>query len=232
VRSGEVRDPERTVTRAAFLAIGIVALVYLGLHLVAQGVLGAALGAQKMPLAEAAGVAIGGWARQAILGASVLSILIYAGGMMLALPRLLFAFGRDGFAPAAVAAIHSAFHTPHVAIVVQALLVAALAVSGSFERLALLGNVGGLLAYAMCCAAAWQLRRNDIRMTETRYVVPGAAIAPPIALVFIGWLLSGMSRAEWAAAAIVCALAVGVYALRRRRPVEAAPVRESSRSRS
>jgi APA family basic amino acid/polyamine antiporter len=217
VPGGEVRDPERTVPRAAFLAIAVVAVAYLALHLVAQGVLGPALAQQKMPLAEAAGVSIGGWARHAVLGASILSMLIYASGMMLALPRLLFAFGRDGFAPATVARIHPAFHTPHVAILVQAALVAALAISGTFEQLALLGNAGGLLSYVMCCAAAWQLRRRNVRMTDTRYDVPGGAIAPPIAILFIGWLLTGISRVEWASAAVVSAVAVIVYAVRRPR---------------
>lgn len=217
VPGGEVRHPERTVPRAAFLAIAVVAVVYLALHVVAQGVLGPALAEQKMPLAEAAGVAMGGWARHAVLGASILSMLIYASGMMLALPRLLFAFGRDGFAPAAVARVHPAFHTPHVAILVQAALVAALALSGTFEQLALLGNAGGLLSYVMCCAAAWQLRRKDVRLTETRYDVPGAAIAPPIAIAFIAWLLTGISRVEWTSAAVVATVAVIVFVVRRRR---------------
>jgi basic amino acid/polyamine antiporter, APA family len=218
VPSGEVRDPERTVPRAVILAIVAVAVLYLGLHIVAQGVLGPALAQQKTPLAEAAGVALGGWARRTVLGASVLSMLIYSSGMMLGVPRLLFAFGRDGFAPSPLAAVHPAFHTPHVAIVVQAALVAALAVSGTFERLALLGNATVLLSYMACCAAAWQLRRKDVRMTETRYDVPGGGIAPPIALLLIGWLLSGMSAAEWAASAVVVAIALLVYFARRPRP--------------
>ena len=69
----------------------------------------------------------------------------------------------------------------------------------------------------MCCAAAWQLRRKDVRMTETRYDVPGAAIAPPIAIALIAWLLTGISRAEWTASAVVAAVAVVVYAVRRPR---------------
>ena len=216
VPSGEVKNPERTVPRAVFLAIAVVTVIYLGLHVVAQGILGASLADQKLPLAEAAGVAMGPWARQGVIAASVLSMLIYASGMMLAVPRLLFAFARDGFAPAALAAVHPAYRTPHVAIVVQALIVAALAISGTFEQLAVLGNAGALLSYVMCCAAAWQLRRKNVRMTETRYDVPGAAVAPPIAILLIAWLLTGMSRSEWIASAAVAALAAGVYALRRR----------------
>ena len=194
VPSGEIVRPERTVPRAVFLAIALVTVIYVCLHLVAQGILGPSLAEQKMPLAEAAGIAMGGWARRAVVAASVLSMLIYASGMMLGVPRLLFAFARDGFAPARLAAVHPRFHTPHAAIVTQAALCAALAISGTFERLALLGNAAALLSYASCCAAAWQLRRKDVRMTEARYDVPGAAIAPPLALVFIAWLLTGMSR--------------------------------------
>ena len=216
VPGGEVREPERTVPRAVLLAIVAVGVLYLGLHLVAEGVLGPALAQQKTPLAEAAGVALGGWARRMVLGASVLSMLIYTSGMMLGVPRLLFAFARDGFGPAILAAVHPTFHTPHVAIVVQAVLVGALAVSGTFERLALLGNVGALLTYGTACAAAWQLRRKDVRMTATRYDVVGGGIAPPIALVLIAWLLTGMSAAEWTAGATVVAVAGVLYAARRR----------------
>lgn len=215
VPSGEVQDPERTVPRAVFLAIAGVVVLYLGLHLVAQGVLGPTLAQQKTPLAEAAGVALGGWARRVVLGASALSMLIYTSGMMLAVPRLLFAFARDGFAPATLAAIHGRYQTPHHAIVVQSLLVAALALSGTFERLALLGNAAVLLCYAACCAAAWELRRKNVRQTATSYAVPGGAVAPPIALAFIGWLLTGMTRAEWIAVALVAAVATVVYAARR-----------------
>jgi APA family basic amino acid/polyamine antiporter len=216
VPSGEVRDPERTVPRAILLAIAFVVVLYLGLHLVAQGVLGSRLGEQKTPLAEAAGVALGPWARQLVLGASALSMLVYVSGMMLGVPRLLFAFARDGFAPSALARIHDRFQTPHHAIAVQALLVAALAVSGTFERLALLGNAAVLLCYAACCAAAWQLRRKDVRQTGAkRHAIPGAAIAPPVALLLIGWLLTAMTRAEWLAVALVALIAAVVYAARR-----------------
>jgi basic amino acid/polyamine antiporter, APA family len=218
VPSGEIVRPERTVPRAVFLAVALVTVIYVCLHVVAQGILGPALAEQKMPLAEAAGIAIGGWARRAVVAASVLSMLIYASGMMLGVPRLLFAFARDGFAPAGLAAVHPRFHTPHVAIVTQAVLCAALAISGTFERLALLGNAAALLSYASCCAAAWQLRRKDVRMTGTRYEVPGAAFAAPVALLFIGWLLTAMTRTEWIASAVVAALAVAVYLVGRTRP--------------
>ena len=98
VPGGEVKDPARTVPRALFIAMGLITLLYAGLQFVAQGVLGAALATSKTaPLADAAGVALGGWARQVLLVGAVISMLGHAGAMILATPRTLFAFARDGF---------------------------------------------------------------------------------------------------------------------------------------
>ncbi len=99
VPSGEVRDPARTVPRAIFIAMAGITLLYLGIQIVAQGILGSALAGQKTPLAEAAAVAMGAPGRTLILAGSVISMFGYVSGMTLAVPRMLFAFGRDGFLP-------------------------------------------------------------------------------------------------------------------------------------
>ncbi|MEJ7812164.1 MAG: APC family permease, partial [Gemmatimonadaceae bacterium] len=55
IPSGEVRDPARTVPRAAFLALGVVTLLYLAVQAVALGILGPALATDRVaPLASAA----------------------------------------------------------------------------------------------------------------------------------------------------------------------------------
>src|SRR5687768_11960692 len=93
VPSGEVKDAARTVPRAILLAMVTTTALYAGLQFVAQGVLGPALAASKTaPLAEAAGIALGGWARTVLLAGAVVSMLGHAGAMVLATPRTLFAF--------------------------------------------------------------------------------------------------------------------------------------------
>ena len=69
VPGGEVKDPARTVPRAHLHRDGQSSRCSTpGLQFVAQGVLGPALATSKAaPLAEAAGVALGGWARTLIL---------------------------------------------------------------------------------------------------------------------------------------------------------------------
>ncbi len=121
VPSGEVRDPRRTVPRAIYLALGLTTALYLAIQAVAQGVLGAEMARHaEAPLAAAAGRFLGAGGRLLVLAGGAVSMFGYLCGDMLSSPRSLYAFGRDGFLPRALARVHPSFHTPHVAIVVHA----------------------------------------------------------------------------------------------------------------
>jgi len=222
VPSGEVRDPARTVPRAVFIAMAVVTLMYLLIHVVAQGTLGAALVGTPTPLTDAAGRIFGPWGAALLSTGVLLSTLGYLSGMMLAVPRALFAFARDGFLPAAVAAVHRRYHTPHVAIAIQTILVFALALTSGFEALVILANLSVLVVYFACCLAAWELRRRDVRGAGAPFRVPGGAAAPVLACLVILGLLASITAREWASLAAVAAVAVAVFvatrgARRRRR---------------
>jgi APA family basic amino acid/polyamine antiporter len=217
VPSGEVKDPARTVPRAVLLSIGVVAALYVSVQIVSQGVLGAALAGSKTPVADAGGAALGEWGRKLILVGSAVSMFGYVSGMTLAVPRMLFAFSRDGLLPRAVAAVHPRFHTPHWAIAIQTVLVAVLAVTGTFERLAIIANGSVLLVYAACCLATVELRRRDVRGAGTPFCVPGAAVVPWVALGVILSLLITLQIGEWLGVLAVLVAAVPVYALTRSR---------------
>jgi amino acid transporter len=225
VPSGEVQDPARTVPRAIFLAMAAVAALYLTIQLVAQGLLGETLANDPTPLATAAAVALGPAGRTMILVGSALSMFAYVSGMMLNVPRMLFAFGRDGFLPTAFARVHPTWRTPYVAIAVQAVVVAGLALFAKFEVLAVAANATGLVVYAVCCLAAGELRRRDVRAGGVPFEVPGGAIVPWLAVAVIGWLLWGLKREEWIAAGLVALTAMVLYAVtaaaRRKRVAEA-----------
>jgi amino acid transporter len=212
VPSGEVRDSSRTVPRAIFIAMAGVTLLYLAVQVVTQGILGPALVGQKTPLAEAASVAMGAPGRTLILVGSTVSMFGYVSGMTLAVPRMLFAFGRDGFLPAPLAAVHATFRTPYVAIVIQTLVVIGLAVSGSFEKLAIIANGSILLVYAACCLAVIELRRRKVQEGGTPFRIPFAAAIPVLAVVVIAWLLTSLTSDEWKALLVVVAVAIVVYA--------------------
>jgi amino acid transporter len=230
VPSGEVRDTSRTVPRAVILALLVVTIVYILVQIAAQGVLGASLAGRGAPLADVA-EAVMGPVGGALLGAGVvLSTFGYLCGMILAIPRALFAFARDGLLPTALSNIHPTFHTPWIAIIVQAALSLLLALSSGFEPLVILANVSVLFVYLGCAAAAWQLRRRDLRddAVQATKAIPGSRLAPPLAIVVIVVLLTSITRKEWLVAGSCAAVGLLLYAfsagqLRRRVRPEDSP---------
>ena len=214
VPSGEVREPSRTVPRALALAMVAITLLYILLHVVAQGVLGADLATSATPLADAAGIVLGPWGATLLSAGVVVSTFGYLGGMTLAVPRALYAFGRDGILPRAVAAVHPRWHTPHVAILAQTTLVVVLALTGAFEKLAIVANIAALALYFACAVAAWELRRRDVRQGGgLPFRVPGAAIVPILACLAIVGILSSTAIGEWAWLVGTLVVASVLYAL-------------------
>jgi amino acid transporter len=217
VPSGEVKDPARTVPRAVFVAMLAITLLYIAIQLVAQGVLGAALSKSSTPLADAAGVVFGSWGRVLLLGAVVVSTFGYLSGMTLAIPRALFAFGRDGYLPAAIAAVHPRYRTPYVSIAVQSALACTLAITSAFGKLAIIANVAALLVYFACSLAAWQLRRRDVRAGGIPFRVPGGGVVPLLSCAMIIGLLSSITLPEWRVLVLVIGVASVLFAVTRRR---------------
>ena len=217
--SGEVRDPARTVPRAAFLAIAAVTALYIAIQVVAQGVLGGGLSADPdAPLATAAASFGGSVGRAVMLAGALLSMSGCLASMVLGGPRSLFAFARDGFAPRSLALVHRSCHTPYVAIAAYAATVGALALSGTFEQLVILANVSVFLVYIACAIAAWRLRRRDVRTNGDPFVAPGGPLVPLLTCAAVGGMLAETAtRREWGAVAIVVVIALGIYALRARR---------------
>jgi len=221
VPSGEIQDVRRTVPRAILVAMSVITLLYLALQMVAQGVLGAGLATQRAPLAETAAGVFGPWGRTLMLAGAIVSMFGYVSGMTLAVPRALYAFARDGFLPRQVAAVHPRFHTPYVAILLQSGLVCLLAITNGFETLAILANLATLILYGACCLAAWQLRRREVATPDSLRARAKGAI-PWAACAVILWMLTSVTRREWAVAGAVIAVAALLFLATRGRRARAA----------
>jgi amino acid transporter len=195
-----------------------ITLLYLALQTVAQGVLGNGLAqATVSPLADTAGASLGGWARSLLLSGATLSMFGYLGGMTLSMPRMVFALALDGFLPRALAGVHPEHRSPQAAIIVQSLVALTLAVSGTFEKLAILANVSALALYLGCALAAWQLRRTGVTGGSAAFRVPLGGVVPWLACAVIVWLLTGLTASEWLGFGACLAAATLVYALTRGR---------------
>jgi basic amino acid/polyamine antiporter, APA family len=216
IPSGEVKNPSRTVPRAAYLALVITTIIYIMIQLVAQGTLGGDLANHKdAPLAEAAAKFLGNVGRTILLAGATISAFGFVTSDILSSPRMIFAFGRDGALPKWFAHVHSRYRSPDVAIITYAVLAFALSVTGTFEKLAVLSNVAVLLMYLLCCAACWLLLQRDVRADGAQpFNFPGMKIVPALAILAIIWILAHATLWEFEVNGIVLAIASALYFVR------------------
>jgi APA family basic amino acid/polyamine antiporter len=215
VPSGEVRNTARTVPRAIYASLIVTTAVYFLIQLVAQGTLGPRLAENATsPLAEAAATFLGHFGRLMLLAAATVSSFGFVTSDILSSPRILFALARDGMLPRTLAHVHPRFHSPDVAIFVYSAIAFAFSVTSTFESLAVMANVAALLLYLLCCAAAWQLMRRDVRTNATPFNFPGARIIPVISIAVITWILAHATRREWLVNGGIVALGSIVYLVR------------------
>ena len=213
--SGEIREPERTIPRAIFIALGLTTLLYLALQLVAHAVLGPQLATfTDAPLAEAASRVLGPAGRSLVLAGGAVSMLGFLSGDVLGTPRMLFAFARDGFVPTRLARLHPRFNTPWLAIATHAAMAWGLATLGTFGVLALLSNVALLSCYLLCCLAAIELKRRNVDSGGRPFTLPGGPLVPLAACAVVAWLLSHASAQEFAVTGGAAAVAVVLYLVR------------------
>ncbi len=213
--SGEVRDPARTIPRALFATLALVTLIYIALQVVAQGVLGVELATNtQAPLAETAKRLLGSGGQMLVVFGAAVSTLGYVAGDVLAAPRGLYALGRDRLLPAAIGAVHPRYRTPHVAIIVHAVFCLALALTGTFEKLAVLTVITTLIVYLLCCLATIQLQRRDVRDGGAiPFNLRGGPVIPLIACAIVVWLMTASTRQEVLAMAVMLMAETALFLL-------------------
>jgi len=215
VPSGEINNPARDVPRATAAAIALVVLLYLGLQIVGQGLLGPDLATSGVPLADTASAL---WApgRTLLLVTACISMIGFLMGNLLGTARVVFALGRDRYLPRVFGTVSAKHRVPLWALVVHAGLAWALAIAGSFDRLALISGGAICLVYALVSLAAWRAQSLDVRERGDRpFNLPGGAMIPFISVAAMAAIVTTLSTLEWAAIGVALALLVALYAFLR-----------------
>jgi APA family basic amino acid/polyamine antiporter len=212
--SGEVADPNRTVPRALFGAMGFVLLLYVAIQIVAQRLLGPALSHQAAPLAAAA-AQVSHAAEVILVAGAAVSMLGWIGSDILGAPRVLFAFARDGLLPAILGRIHPGSRVPHVAILFHACLAASLAISGSFVWLAVAATLNTAGLYFLGCGAAWVLHRRKTQLAGTALNIRFLPVASVLGMASMVLLIGVAAKDEILGFVAVIAASAGIYAVMR-----------------
>jgi len=211
--AGEYKNPRRDVPFALLVQVGTVTALYVAVQWVALGTV-PELAASKTPLADGARSFLGGWGGWLLTVGAVVSILGTNSNSILAGPRYLYALARDGFGPRFLASVHSRFRTPAAAILVQTSIALPLALSGSFEELAMLSVVARLTAYVATAAAIPVLRRRHAG--KGGFKLPGGPMIPVAAIIVSLGLLASASWVNLLAGAVAGLVGAVIYLLRRK----------------
>jgi amino acid transporter len=214
IAASETRDPKRDTAFALIAAMSAVTVVYCLVQLTVVGVLPHAA-EHATPVAATLGVLLGG--AGATLGslAVVVSVYGWLTGFTLMTPRILMSMAERGEVPALLGHIHARFRTPHVAIVINAAVVLAMGLYGSFVQTATLAATARLGIFALTCGSLIALRR--LRGPSPTFQVPaGPTVALTGIALSMGLLGTRDLRQVWILAAIVTTGAL-VLALRRKK---------------
>jgi APA family basic amino acid/polyamine antiporter len=159
----EVRNPERNIPIALVGGLIAIAGLYMLVNASVQYALPpVAIAQSASPMADAVRTSfLGGAAAVVLSAAMVISLTTSLNGVAMSGSRMAFALARDGNFFSALAKIHPRFHTPNVAIVVQAILsLCFLLIGGSFRQLFTLSIFAEWLSYVTASSALFVFKRK------------------------------------------------------------------------
>ncbi len=121
-----------------------------------------AMASSPVPASAATQIAIGRWGALLVSGGMAVSMLVTLNGTIMSGGRVPFAVARDGYFFKALAEVHPRFHTPALAIVVQAIMaIALLLVGGAFKDLFSLAIFAEWLFYMIAASTIFVFRMRD-----------------------------------------------------------------------
>jgi len=202
VPAGEYRNPRKELPRALLVGILAIAAIYVLAQLGAMSAL-PDLSKTNTPIADAAAALVGGIGAVVVTLGALLSMAGTNSGTVLEGSRMLYALSLDRPRLRAVSWVHPRFRTPVVAIAIHVLFATALALGGSFAKLAMMSAVARLTTYLFTCAALPRL--GDRAPWRMILAVLGTLIS--LALFFT------LSKFNFLAAAIALAVGALIYLL-------------------
>ena len=188
--AGEIRQPERNIPIALIVGVATVGALYMLVNAAVQFVLPAdAIAASPRPASDAIGLVWGTLGASIVSAGMAVSMLVTLNGTIMSGARIPFAVARDRYFFSALAEVHPRFHTPAVAIAVQAALsILLLLLGGSFRQFFSLAIFAEWLFYMIAGSTVFVFRRRDPQAARP-YRVWGYPVVPALFVLASALLL-------------------------------------------
>ena len=177
--AGEVKNPAQSIPVALIAGVAIVAALYMLMNAGVQYVLPADAIAHSPRAASDAVAAVMGYRGASLVSLGMaLSMLVTLNGTTMSGARVPYAMARDRYFFRALAEVHPRFHTPSVAIIVQAILsITLLLLGGNFRQLFSLAIFAEWLFYMIAGSTVIVFRRREPN-AERPYRMWGYPLVP------------------------------------------------------
>ncbi|WP_299868675.1 amino acid permease [uncultured Hoeflea sp.] len=200
VPAGDVVDPERTIPRATIIGTCLAAAVYIGVTVVALGVMPSAeLAGTNAPLALVAGVMWGAGGATFIAIGACISTFGTLNGFTMLTGQVPLGAARDGIFPEPFARL-SKTGTPAFGLVVSNVLASGLimmnyseSLSEQFEFIILLATLSTLIPYLVCSLSELMISVATGREIATNQSLKVATLAS-VGFVYSIWAIYGAGR--------------------------------------
>lgn len=190
--AGEMRRPERDLSRGLIIGVAGVVVLYLGATVVYLGGLGSeGLAQNTTPAAYVMQLALGERGSRLIGLAIMISALGFLSQSILTAPRVYFAMADDGLFFKSVAYVNPHSQVPVVAIALQGLLAIAIARSGTFEQILNYVVSVDFIAYGLTASCLFVFRRRTNNSPAAGYRVPGHPVTTIFFIVVCWGVVAG-----------------------------------------
>jgi amino acid transporter len=161
VAQAEIKEPGKTIPRAVMLSCLILIIIYTTIAFVVfKMVPPGDLSDKDSPLAYVAGQFMGPLGVGMITIAGSIAALSSVNTSIMAQSRVAYALARDGYFPQSFFKIHKRFFTPHIAIFVGSIFVAAVAAIGVVNFVTYATDFGFIIGFVFVNLSLIKLRRD------------------------------------------------------------------------
>lgn len=193
--AGEVRDPVRTFPRAVLYGMAVIVPIYLLTNAAFLHVLSLEdMAGSTLVAATAAERALGGPGAALVAALVMVSTFGALNGSILTSPRVFFQMADDGLFFRSVAAVHTRYRTPHIALILYMFLGIAGVATRTFEQLAEIFVLGIWPFYALAVGSVFLVprRRPDLASRCRAWGYPWLPIA--FLVLSVAMLANGVVR--------------------------------------